>query len=1190
MKKFGLKTLATSAVALAMTFSMVGMTVAQAAALTSAQVSAIVSLLQSFGADAGTIANVEASLTGTPVVTTTTSAPAMTSSYTFTSDLTIGSKGAAVTALQNFLIAQGDLGASYNTGYFGSLTQAALAKFQAAEKISPAAGYFGPKTRAIVNGMAGGVSVSTGSTSGTVTSAGSVSVALAATSPVNSTVVSPSATALLAQYVFSGTGTVTKVVLQRTGVSSDSTLNNVYLYQGATRLTDAASVANGVISFSNPNGLFMVNGSMTVSVRADIATGQGSGTVGVSLTSLTLSGATAAVNVNVAGSTQNIAGATNPASVLLGGGSDSNNVANSSVNAGTMNYNVWSVPVSVSTRSVYLNALTLKFIGSANPSAFQNLALYVDGSKVGTSAGINANSFVVFDLSASPYTLTTGSHTIEVHADIVGGANYSGQFVLQNQADIMLADSQLQGVYVAAITNQSNSTFSQNSAGTISINAGSIVVQQDPSFNPTVITGGSTNVAIAQYTLADYGEAVKISQIQVQPVLTNATASTGATSSLNNVGLYVNGAQVGTLQNWTGTTLTYNLGSSLTVQAGQTVTLTVKADTINSAFGSYTGGSVAVQLSGTTNNAQGMTSNSLSTIPSTTITSNAITLGTAAVTLSKNAAYSNQSILANTANQEIGSFVIQAGANENVQLTSLALGITGTLPLTSLSNLRTTEQTNTIAAPSATNNFSVNDTINSNLTKEIDVFADVGAIPSTPTLTKSTGTATVSGYFDSGMIAEVNVNGQQFKFTSSAASSSYAYVASQLTSVINGSSTSPVTASLSIGTSSAVITLTSTTGGSGSNYTLTNTGTTGGTVTVSGANMTGGSTTTLSTATIQTTLSATLRGMTSNLTITPAAATGQQITVASGATGINGSIVNTSPTAQYVVGGSSFPVVVYNATSSVGTAVITEMDFANTENNSTIVSVTVGGVTAPMASGTAIVTGLNISVPAGFAGVNIPVSVKYNTVGLNGLSTDNSSSTLKLTLVKSQNGSSAIQTNSGLSISSNTMKLVATKPTVTVSTPAGATLAGTTEVADVTVSADAAGDINLDQLPVTIAANGGSLSIGTQTVGVYDQNNSLVTQATGTIAVSNNANATVYISFLNGVSTGYRIPAGTSQTFRIKVNPTNYAATAGTLSLATQLASSTNFLWTDIQGNSAESGLTGSSIFNYPTNVSSVTN
>ena len=794
MKKLSFKALATSAVSLAMVVSMVGMTVAQAAALTSSQVSAIVALLQSFGADATTVANVTASLNGTPVSSTPTMTSG-TSAYTFTSSLAVGSTGPAVTALQNILVAQGDLAAGLPFGTFGPLTKAALIKFQIANGIvssatTGGAGLFGPKTMAFVNAMGGGVSVTpvTGGT-GTVTPAGSVSVALAATSPVNATIVSPSATALVAQYVFTGSGQVNSVVLQRTGVSSDNTLQNVYLYSGATRLTDAASVSSGVISFNNPNGLFTVNGSQVISVRADIASGNGGETVGVSLTSLTLSGATAQVNVNVSGSTQNIANNANPAlvSIALNGGVTPTPNTTTNVNAGTVNYNVWSAPVSVATRSVLLNALTLKYIGSAPTSAFQNLSLFVDGSKVGT-ATINNNNFAVFDLSASPLSLTTGSHTLQVSADIVGGANYNASFTLQNEADIMLADSQLQGVYIAAYTSVSGTpsvyTFSQVAAGTIGINPGSITVSTDPSFAPTQITGGSTNVSIAQFKLADYGEAVKISQLSVTPVLTNATASTGATSSLNNVELFVDGAQVGSSQNWTGGALTFNLGSSLVVQAGQTVTLTVKADTINSAYGNYTGGSISATLAGLANNAQGLTSSALSTVPQASITSNAITLGIGAITLAKNAAYTNQSILANTPNQEIGSFILQQGSSENAQLTNINVGIrqngTTDLPLTSLSNLRT-NITTTPVNPASTNSFSVNNIINANTSQEIDVFADVGSIPSTQT----TAAASVDFYgtFTAATTSIGIIGGATSTFVVNPGSAGY--VVSQLVTAIN---------------------------------------------------------------------------------------------------------------------------------------------------------------------------------------------------------------------------------------------------------------------------------------------------------------------------------------------------------------------------------------------------------------------
>lgn len=89
-----------------------------------------------------------------------------TGSTTFTMDLTIGSTGAEVTALQNWLISQGQSIPAGATGYFGTQTQAALAAWQAANGIAPAVGYFGPITRAKVNGMGGGSTGGTGTDTG----------------------------------------------------------------------------------------------------------------------------------------------------------------------------------------------------------------------------------------------------------------------------------------------------------------------------------------------------------------------------------------------------------------------------------------------------------------------------------------------------------------------------------------------------------------------------------------------------------------------------------------------------------------------------------------------------------------------------------------------------------------------------------------------------------------------------------------------------------------------------------------------------------------------------------------------------------------------------------------------------------------------------------------------------------------
>jgi peptidoglycan hydrolase-like protein with peptidoglycan-binding domain len=94
--------------------------------------------------------------TSVPCTTTTT----VTTSSTYTRSLTIGSTGSDVKALQVFLnkhgfqISLSGPGSPNNEStYFGPATASALAKFQASKGISPAAGYFGPKTMGVVAGI-----------------------------------------------------------------------------------------------------------------------------------------------------------------------------------------------------------------------------------------------------------------------------------------------------------------------------------------------------------------------------------------------------------------------------------------------------------------------------------------------------------------------------------------------------------------------------------------------------------------------------------------------------------------------------------------------------------------------------------------------------------------------------------------------------------------------------------------------------------------------------------------------------------------------------------------------------------------------------------------------------------------------------------------------------------------------------
>jgi sortase (surface protein transpeptidase) len=82
--------------------------------------------------------------TGTIAYGQNASSPVSATNFPFTRNLTLGTQGSDVVALQQFLITDGFLKISTSTDYFGSLTKTALSAWQASVGISPSSGFFGP--------------------------------------------------------------------------------------------------------------------------------------------------------------------------------------------------------------------------------------------------------------------------------------------------------------------------------------------------------------------------------------------------------------------------------------------------------------------------------------------------------------------------------------------------------------------------------------------------------------------------------------------------------------------------------------------------------------------------------------------------------------------------------------------------------------------------------------------------------------------------------------------------------------------------------------------------------------------------------------------------------------------------------------------------------------------------------------
>ncbi|OGJ01994.1 hypothetical protein A3G98_00305 [Candidatus Nomurabacteria bacterium RIFCSPLOWO2_12_FULL_37_8] len=670
--------------------------------------------------------------------------------------------------------------------YFGSKTKAAVMAYQASKGLT-ADGIFGPMSRAAwTGGSMGGLPAGCTSTSGfspttgmacnsggtivlpagcsstsgfspttvascatgVVNAGGPVVAMLSADTPASGTVVATQATADIAHFTFTGSGTVTGVTLKRLGISGDSTLSNVYLFDGATRLTDAASVSsNGVISFNVPGGIFTVNGSKTISVKSDILTGTSGQTVGVMLATFTTSGGT--VTANLSGNIHTVASAT-----LAAVSAGTVTPTGATLNPGA-NVTVWQSTLSVSNRDVWMKRLALRNTGSAPASAFQNFKLYVSGVVVGTATGLDVNGYVTFDLSAAPVLLVAGSRIVRVDVDLVSGASRTALFSLRQAADVDFVDSNF-GVNIAPTSTPWASATANTISGT---SGGSLTIEKDITSPSTNVINQGSDANIATFKFTAYGEAIKVETLRA-----TYASSDAAIGSLRNGRILIGGVQYGsstTLNEDSQGTPYTSYTVNYTFMPGVPVLVELHADIYdNDGTDSITAGTDTINGSLAIGSSNATRQDSLGSFnaPAVAVTSNTLTISTASITLTRNGTYATaQTTVLPSTNFKIGSWNLAGSSVEDVLLTTLGFDInesTGTAfdegDITNMYAVVKNSSGAIVAQPSpiATlstggqdNNFSINYTLLKNTNITIELFANLADDTQDDTASTASGSA-----------------------------------------------------------------------------------------------------------------------------------------------------------------------------------------------------------------------------------------------------------------------------------------------------------------------------------------------------------------------------------------------------------------------------------------------------------------
>jgi Putative peptidoglycan binding domain len=662
------------------------------------------------------IAQLTAQLNAGGTTTTTTT-------YDFTSDLTVGSTGAQVSSLQQLLISKGYLTAvSAPTGYFGALTQAALAKFQAANGISPAAGYFGPITRAFVNAMSTtttttGTGTGTGTGTTTTAPATGLSVSLASDNPVAGSLITSSASctgssgaARVPVLAFdltasnSGAVTVTAINFHKTGVLADSSVAGAYLIQNGQVVAQYNSVSNGVISFSGIDLSIPAGQTEEYQLAIDVASGLSAGnTTGFSLNAASditawdsnNNAITPSGSLPLTGNTFTVTSVSNPCLASL---TITTSSIGTSVTAGTQGNIVGGWTFQVNNNPLWLKSIAIHIIGSVTASSLENVKLLINGAQVGaTLSAVGSNNVAYFNLTASPAELNTGSNNVQLESDITGSPSYTFQAEILNGYDILAVDSQYNVPVSVAITSGVDAV--------VQIQKGQTTTSQDASTPTGNIAKGVSQVTLAKFDVYAAGEPTKVKFLGFDLTFTgvNTASDTSINQMVQNVSLTDDaGEQIGSTINQPPSGLAcddvLNPAPSgyTTTEAGQS-TITTSAVTYVDCFGSSGSpinyvipanttrvlslkadiestanfSTVTANLVPETNNLQGQISSQLNS--SSGANGSALSLSNSSLTATQNSAFGTQTISKGSTDQQIGSYNLTASSAEGVNVSTLSV-------------------------------------------------------------------------------------------------------------------------------------------------------------------------------------------------------------------------------------------------------------------------------------------------------------------------------------------------------------------------------------------------------------------------------------------------------------------------------------------------------------------------------------
>lgn len=592
----------------------------------------------------------------------------------FTANLTVGSTGNQVRALQQFLNAKGFTVAASGAGsvgnettYFGPATRAAVARFQVANGISPTAGYFGPLTRAKVNAMCTVVVPPGGGT--TPPPAGSnLTVSLASDNPAAMAIPRGAAGVTFLKVNVMGTGTIDSLTFKRVGAGlvSDFASAGIYLYDGNTRLTSGRSLNSTTheVTFVGLN--LPVSGTKSLSLVADVSS---SATVG-DRNAFQLVAATGTPSVTLTiltGNEMTIAGAT------VGSVTVDDGAAPTNPRVGQQGAKLAEIKLTAgSTEDIDVRRLALTEGGSIANSNITNLVLKQAGNTVATASSIGSRDLVVFTFT-TPFMLEKGQErTFEVFGDISGATRSSDTivFYVDSKSDVQ-AIGRTYGFSVDPTITDIDTTAE---ADTLTVQGGDVTVTFNGPIASDIALRGQ-DVMVYDFTIAAQN-AVEIRNLRFHATTTGLISGQGF-NDMKVWDVATNSVLTSPTDVTTSTDVTYT--DTINIAAGQSrrFKVTVDVDPDNDANDTLQVSLLAFQSNDIRNLDNNTFVSTGSIVPNSTISGNTMTVKAPALDVQLAATPSSQTYAKGTVDAALAGFSFRA-VSDNVRLDSVKVTASAT--------------------------------------------------------------------------------------------------------------------------------------------------------------------------------------------------------------------------------------------------------------------------------------------------------------------------------------------------------------------------------------------------------------------------------------------------------------------------------------------------------------------------------